>query len=194
MLLAERRYFRQCAVDVLLGVLLRPCAFTVLVADVHDVPVVGHLPGACDAAVLGDDVAAEYDQRRLRGGTCRVQGLLPPFPSLLDDVGVLGVLVGIEVVDEQHVGTYGLIPGATRRLSGAYGAERHPRLGDELVLRPCPKRLLLAVVSLDASVCLKVRPVRREQPDGVVLAVGCEQHILLLSRQRQERDDEHRNS
>ena len=129
-------YFGQCAVDVLFRVLFRPCGKTVFVADVHDVPGVGHFARPHHAAVLGDDVSAEDDQCRFGNGPCGIQRIFPPVPALLDDVRVLGILVRIKVIDQQHVGTYGLVSRTTRRLSGTQCAERDLPFCGEFILGP----------------------------------------------------------
>ena len=92
-----------------LGVFLGPCGVSVLVSDVDNVPVVRHRAGADDAAVLGDDVAAEEHECGLGDGACGVKRFLPPVPSFLDDVGVECVLVGVEVVDEEYIGPDGIL-------------------------------------------------------------------------------------
>ena len=60
----------------------------------------------------------------------------PPVPALLDDVRVLGILVRIKVIDQQYVGTYGLVSRTTRRLSGTQCAERDLPFGGEFILGP----------------------------------------------------------
>lgn len=109
---------------------------SVFVADVHDVPGVGHFARPHHAAVLGNDVSAEDDQCRFGNGTCGVQRIFPPVPALLDDVRILGVLVRIKVIDQQHVGTYGLVSRTTRRLPGTQCAERNLPFGGEFILGP----------------------------------------------------------
>ena len=85
---------------MLLGVFLWPGAFTMLVANVDDVPMVSNLPCTSYAAVLGDDVSAEDDECRFGRGTCWIKRLFPPFPPFLYDVGVLAVLVSVEFIYE----------------------------------------------------------------------------------------------
>ena len=97
----------------------------------------------------------------------------------VDDVGVLAILVGIEVIDEQDVGAYGLITGTTRRLPGTDGAERCTSFGYELVGGPIAKRLLLAIIGNYALVCFEVYTIRIQQANGIVLAVGGDYYVLL---------------
>ena len=162
MLLRQRGNLREGAVDVFLRILLQPCTLAVLVAYVDNVPMVGNLPSAGYAAVPCDNVTTKDYERRLGGGACRIKCLLPPFPPLLNDVGVLGVLISIEVINEQHIGAYGLVTGATRRLSGTDSPECNPLLGNELVLGPRPYGLLSAIIGNDTPVGFEVSPVRRQ--------------------------------
>lgn len=98
---------------MLLRVFLGPCGVSVLVADINDVPMVGHCSCTDDTAVLGDDVAAEEHQCRLRDRARWVKRLLPPVPSFLYDVGIERVLVCVEVIDNQYIRAYGILSGAT---------------------------------------------------------------------------------
>ena len=155
--------------------------------------VVGHRAGPDDAAVFGDDVAAEYDQQRTGGVAGRIEGVFPPVPLVVQDIGVAAVLVGVEVVHEQHVGTDRLVSRAARRISRAHAVERHALPGAELQLGPLAHGHLLAVVLNDAAVRFEVGPIRCEQTRCGFLCRRGEDDGAFPAGQCQVQHREHRD-
>ena len=155
--------------------------------------VVGHRAGPDDAAVFGDDVAAEYDQQRTGGVAGRIEGVFPPVPLVVQDIGVAAVLVGVEVVHEQHVGTDRLVSRAARRISRAHAVERHALPGAELQLGPLAHGHLLAVVLNDAAIRFEVGPIRCEQTCRSFLGRRGEDDGAFSAGQRQVQHREHRD-
>ena len=74
---------------------------------------VGHFSCLDDATIACDDVSAEDDECGFGDRACGIERFFPPVPPLGYYVGVESVLVGVEVVYEQDVGTYGILAGAT---------------------------------------------------------------------------------
>ena len=143
---------------------------------------VGFLSGSLYAAVLGDDVSAEdYGRRRCRVARS-VQGILEPFPLLVNDGVVKAVGIGVEVVHQQNVGTDSLVPRTTGRAACTYAEEGASALGGELCRSPFAQHLLLAVERLDSSVALEVRLVRCKQLLRALLRGTGENNIVLLLR------------
>ena len=165
-LLGAHRDLREYAVYLLFCVLLLPCAAPVPVADVHHIPTVGERAGARYAAVFGDDVSAPQHQGRLRDGARGIQCLFGPLPLLVQRHRISAILVGVIVVEVQHVWADGLVAHATRRRSSTQGDELRSACAGELLVGPCAYGFLLAVKLHQARVLLKVSLIGREQTRG----------------------------
>ena len=178
------RYALLYAVDVFLGVLLGPTAVAVFVADVDDVPVVGYLARPLDTAGLRDDIAAEDDCGGLADRTGRVERPLPPFPLVIQGVGVSAVLVRVEVVHDDEVGAHTPVAGSSGAVARSERHERRPAGGLEVVVLPLPEGGLLAIQQPDGAVELQLLAVGRYQFDGTLLGRTGADDVLLASRER----------
>lgn len=102
-------------VNLLLGVLLGPRRFSVLVTYVDDVELVGKvLAHVFDSTVVVDDVAVDEDSGRFGDGTGRDKSLFEPCDFLLHGILVTALLVGVEIVHQDEIGTLSLVTSTTR--------------------------------------------------------------------------------
>lgn len=165
-------HLRQHAVDHLFAVLFRPYGVSFAVVrdsvrtlgihhpQIDDIPMIRNSSGTFYAAIFGDDVAIEHDQRTFRYGAGGEKVFFPPCPFLSEDIGIQTVGNGVEIIDTQHVGTHGFVFYTARCFSGADGHESRAASGFEKVLRPLSEGLLFSIVLPDAPICFQFGPIR----------------------------------
>ncbi len=119
--------------------------------------------------------------------------MFPPLPLVVQDIGISTLLVGVEVVQEQHVGTDRLVSRTARCVSRANAVERHTLPGSELQFGPFAHGHLFAVVLNDTPVRFEVGPIRREQAPCSFLRRRGENDGAFSAGQRQVQHREHRD-
>ena len=180
-------------VNLLLGVLLGPRRFSVLVTDVDDVELVGKvLAHVFNSTVVVDDVTIDKDAGRFGDGTGRDKSLFEPCNLLLHGILVPALLVGVEVIHQDEIGTLSLVTGTTRGLAPTEGTERAATLKDEPVSLPRADVVLTAVILLDTLISLEESLERREEVCGVVVRVRDKQHIMDITNHGEETNLHHR--
>ena len=178
-------------VNVRLGIFRRPCAPALLVADIDDIPVVGKLASAYDAAVLSDDVTAPDYQEWLGDRACTVYSLLPPVPFFLEYDGVLTVGVGVKVIGIDDIGAHVFATYPTGRRSCPNSQELSPAPGGELALSPSAQRLLLTIELAQPAVALQVNLQRGKQAYSSIFRGGDTDDEAFAPCQDEEEQGEH---
>lgn len=180
-------------VNLFLGVLLRPRGAAILVTDVDDVELVGKvLAHVFNGTVVVNDVTIDEDSGRFGDGTGRDKSLFEPCNLLLHGILVPALLVGVEVIHQDEIGTLSLVTSTTRGLAPTEGTERASATEGELIRLPRADVALRAIVLLDTLISLEESLERGEEVCGVVVRVRDEEHIMDVTSHGEETNLHHR--
>jgi len=144
---------------------LGPGAFSISIADVDDLDVVGHVDGPFNTTFFGDDVTEPYHPGIPADGARGIGSFFEPGPIFFNHFGVAAILIGVHVRHDQHIGPNFFVTKATRCLAfpdsdkGAAGFSR------ERVIGPFTISYLAAIIIDDALIALKIYFERPEQFD-----------------------------